>query len=177
MRSGELYSASDVITSLLNQLCRPFHIVPNRLRQIYEESSGEPSHKLDLKDLLVALKEACQMIEQPIIIVIDGLDKTNIREENEFIKVFSNLKDTSGKWLVTSRPDQDIISKACDDYSQYVIREDSAIQDIRNLVESIIEDNGAFAELLSYEPSSKLKVIDSVSSRAHGRLVNFQDQP
>ena len=57
MGCGKIYYASDVVASLLRQLCRPSHIVPDRLRQGFERINDEPNYKLELDDVLEALRE------------------------------------------------------------------------------------------------------------------------
>ena len=166
MGSGRLYSASDVLMSFLGQLCQSSHnIMPDRLRQIYQQSnSGLPK----LEELLEALKQVSQNIDQPITFVMDGLDKANIHDENDFTKVFNSLKDISGKWLITSRIDQNMLPDACHGCSQYVIREDNAAEDIRNFVKSTIQENEATDKLLSSAPEFRSKVIDTLTSQARG---------
>lgn len=93
MSSGAgLHSATDVTASLLRQLCLSFHIVPGRLKQLYDRSDREPNIRLELDDMLEALRETSRDIDQPIMIVMDGLDGCNMREQKEFVKLLTGLK-------------------------------------------------------------------------------------
>ncbi len=105
---GRVHSASDVIASLLKQLCMTFHIVPRRLKELYERSELEPNIRLELDDMLEALRETSRDIDQPIVIEIEGLDECNIREQEGFIRIVTGLKERSWTSLVTSRFEQDI---------------------------------------------------------------------
>ena len=164
---GRLHSATDVTASLLRQLCLPFHIVPKRLKQLYEQSDREANTPLELDDMLEALRETSRYIDQPIMIVMDGLDECNMREQKDFIKVITSLKETSWKSLVTSRFDQDILSKACDGCSQFSIKDDNVESDIRNFVDAALRCNEPVDNMLS-DRDFRSEVIETLTSRAHG---------
>lgn len=88
--------------------------------------------------MLEAMRETSRDIDQPMAIVLDGLDECNMRQQKDFMKVFTGLKETSWKFLITSRFDQDIFLKVCRDCSQYSIAEDDLENDIRNFVDSAL---------------------------------------
>lgn len=164
---GRLHSATDVIASLLRQLCLSFRIVPRRLKQLRERSDRGSSAQLELDDMLEALRETSRDIDQPIVIVVDGLDDCNMREQKDFIKILVGLKETSWKSLVTSRFEQDLLSKACQGCSQFSIKDDNVENDIRNFVESALRGNEPVDNMLSDE-AFRLEVIETLTSRAHG---------
>jgi hypothetical protein len=169
MRSGgKLHSATDVATSLLRQLCLQFHIVPERLKQLYEQSGSEANAPLELEDIVEALIEASRSIYQPVMIVLDALDECNMREQKEFVRVLASLKETSWKYLVTSRLDQDILSRAYDDCYQFSIKDDDVENDIRNFVDSAIRGNEPVGTI-SRDRHLRLEVIETLTSRAHGK--------
>ena len=168
MSSGKVHSVSDVITSLLTQLCLPFHIVPKRLQQIFGQTNGKPGHRLKLEDLLEALREASRSILQPVTIIMDGLDDINIRQQSDFVQVFDSLKDTSWKCLVTSRDTQDMLSKAYNHFSEYRIKDNANEKDIYNFVESVLRENEPIDRMLNSDPKLRSELIETLTLRAHG---------
>ena len=168
MSNVKLQSASDVVTSLLRQLCLPFHIVPARLQQMFEQTNSGHGCRLQLKDALGALQEASRSIHQPIIIIIDGLDETNIPEQSDFVQVFDSLKDTSTKCLVTSRGTQYVLPKAYNSSSEFVIDDQANRRDIHNFVECVLEENKPVKRMLNDDPKLREEVLDTLTSRAHG---------
>jgi hypothetical protein len=165
---GKLHSATDVAASLLRQLCLQFHIVPERLRQLYEQSGRESNAPLELEDMLEALIEASRGIDQPVMIVLDALDECNMREQKEFVKVLSSLKETSWKSLVTSRLDQDILSRAYDGCYQFSIKDDNVENDIRNFVDTAVRGNEPVGTMLR-DRDLRLEVTETLTSRARGK--------
>ena len=168
MSSVKLHSASDIVTSLLRQLCLPFHIVPYRLQQIFEQKNNESGYKLELKDSLRALREVSLMIHQPIAIIIDGLDQTNIQEQSDFVQVFDSLRDTSWKCLVTSRDTRYVLPKAYNSFSEFLIEDHANDQDIRMFVEYVLKQNKAVDRMLKIDPELRSQLIDTLTSRANG---------
>lgn len=168
MAHGKSHSASDVIRSLLRQLCLPFNIVPDRLQQLFEQANGEPGYRLELKDLLEALREASRSIHQPITIIVDGLDEINIGEQRDFVQIFDSFKDTSWKCLVMSRDTQDILPKAYNHFSEFIIREDANRKDIEDFAKSVLRENEPVHRMLDSDPNLRSKIIDTLTSRAHG---------
>ena len=166
--SGKLHSASDVVTSLLRQLCLPLHIVPNRLQQIFEQTNGERSYKPKLEDLLETLMEVSRSIHQPVTIVVDGLDEINIRKQSDFVQVFDKLKFTSWKCLVTSRNTRCGWPEAQNRYSQCIIEDDANEQDISNFVKSVLRENEPVDRILDSDPDFRSMLIETLTSRAHG---------
>ena len=73
MSSGGLHSASDLVASLLKQLCLQFRFVPRRLKKAYEQSEDESHLLLEPDDMLEALKDATRNICKDVTIVVDGL--------------------------------------------------------------------------------------------------------
>ena len=162
---GRLHSATDVVASLLRQLCLSFHMVTRRLKQLYKRSDHETNVWLELNDMLKALRETSQDINQPIVIVIDGLDG----EQKDFIKILTCLKETSWKILVTSRFEQDIVSKACKGCLQFSIKDDDNVRnDIRNFVDSALRGNEPVENLLS-DGEFRSEVIKTLIHHAHSR--------
>ena len=88
--------------------------------------------------MLEAMRETSRDIDQPMAIVLDGLDECNMRQQKDFMKVFTCLKEKFWKFLVTSRFDQDIFSKVCRGCYQYSIAEDDLDDNIRNFVDSAL---------------------------------------
>lgn len=168
MSSAKLDSASDVITSLLRQLCLPHHIVPSRLQQIFKKTNGEPGYRLELEDLLAALMEASHSIHQPVTIVIDGLDETNVREQHDFVKLLDSLKDTSWKCLVMSRDAQYVLPKIYNSFSEFIIQDNANEQDINNFVKSVLERNKPIHRMLNGDEKLRSELIETLTSRAHG---------
>lgn len=168
MGNGKIYSASDVVTSLLRQLCLPFHIVPDRLRQIFERTNDEHSYKLELDDLLEALREVSRYIDQQFTIVIDGLDEVNICKQSDFVKIFNSFKDMSWKCLVTSRDTRGFFSKAYNRFSEFVIAHDANEEDIYNFVNSVLEENEPIDRMLGSDPKLRSTLIDTLTLRANG---------
>ena len=167
MGSGRLHSASDLVASLLKQLCLPFHLVPRRLRQIYDQSEDQRHLLLGLNDMLQALKETSQDIHQPVTIVVDGLDEVNMNERKHFVKVLASLKATSCNWLITSRPNQDVIRGALEGYSEFSIEELHLGLDIRNFVDSAMGGDKPVHTMLRDE-ALRCDVIETLTSRAQG---------
>ena len=141
--------------------------MPRRLRRLYEQSDREPNTRLELDDLLEALRETSQDIDQPIVIVMDGLEECNVREQKDFVKVLTGLKETSWKSLVTSRFEQEISSKACKGCLQFSINDDDVKNDIRNFVDCALRGNEPVDNMLS-DPALRLQVIETLTYRAHG---------
>lgn len=168
MSNAKLDSASDIVTNLLRQLCLPYHIVPSRLQQIFEKTNGEPGYRLELEDLLAALREASHSIHQPATIVIDGLDETNVREQHDFVNVLDSLKDRSWKCLVMSRDAQYVLPKTYSSFSEFVIQDNANEQDINNFVKSVLERNEPIHRLLSGDEELRSELIETLTSRAHG---------
>ncbi len=168
MSSGRLHSASAVTTSLLRQLCLPFHLIPQRLQHIYERSNGESDRRMRLDDLIEALKEASRDIRQPIMIVLDALDVVNMRDPMEFTKVISSLKGTSWKFFITSRSAQDILPNVCDGCSYLSIADEKVAMDIRYFVDSALKDNEAVDSILSRHPDFRSEVIDTLTTHSNG---------
>lgn len=164
---GRPYSATNVVASLLRQLCLSYHIVPRRLEQLYEQSDHKSHLQLELDDILDAMREASRDVRQPVVIVLDGLDECNLREPKDFAKVFTNLEGTAWKFFVTSRSTQDILSKAKERCSQFLITEDSVENDIRNFVDSALRWNEPVDNMLS-DRAFRLHVIETLTHRAHG---------
>ncbi|KAF6228937.1 hypothetical protein HO133_007049 [Letharia lupina] len=117
--------------------------------------------------MLEALRETSREIDQPIMIVTDGLDECNMNERKDFIKVLTGLKKTSWKSLVTSRFDQDVLSQACDGCFQFSIKDENVEDDIRNFVDSALRGNEPVDNMLS-DRAFRLEVIETLTSRAHG---------
>ena len=168
MSSAALHSASDVVTSLLKQLCLPLHIVPNHLQQIFEQTNGEHGYNLELEDSLEALREALDSIHQPVTIVIDGFDEANIREQSDFVQVLDSLKSTSLKWLITSRGTRSISPKACDHFFDFVIEDDANEKEIYNFIKSGLEANEPVDRMLNGDPELRLQLPETLTSRARG---------
>ena len=164
---GRLHSATDVVASLLKQLCLSYHIVPRCLEQLYERSNRKPYIQLKLDDMLEAMRETSREICHPVLIVMDGLDECNMRKPKDFRKVFTSLKATSWKVLVTSRSEEDILSKASKDCLQFSITEDSVENDIRSFVRSALRWNEPVDNMLS-DQAFRLEVIETLTHRAHG---------
>ena len=167
MSSGRLHSASDLVASLLKQLCLPFHFVPRHLRQIYERSEDQRHLLLGLNDMLQALKETSQDLHQRITIVVDGLDEVNMNERTHFVKVLASLKETSCNWLFTSRPDQDLIRGALEGYSAFSIEKLHLGHDIRNFVDSALGGDKPVHSMLRDE-ALRRDVLETLTSRAQG---------
>ncbi|KAL9033159.1 MAG: hypothetical protein Q9214_007642, partial [Letrouitia sp. 1 TL-2023] len=74
MNNGRQRSANELAASLLKQLCLPFHIMPQRLKNIYQRKLDGHDERPELDDLLAALWETSQEVRQPVYIVIDALD-------------------------------------------------------------------------------------------------------
>ncbi len=168
MSSGKLHSASDVVASLLRQLCLPFHIVPNRLQEIFQKTNGERGPKLGLEDLLEALREVSHSIYQPIIIIIDGLDETNIREQSDFVQVFESLKNTNWKCLVTSRDTQKFLPRGYDQFFKLIIEDDANKKDIGSFVESVLKEYEPVDTMLKSDPNLRSDLIRTLTVQAHG---------
>lgn len=167
MGSGGPYSAPDVVASLLRQLCLSYHIVPRRLEQLYERSDRESHIQLKLDDILDVMREASRDIREPVTIVLDGLDECNVREPKDFAKVFTGLEGIPCQFFVTSRSTQDILSKAKEGCSQFLITEDNVENDIRNFVDSALRWNEPVDSMLS-DRVFRLEVIETLTRRAHG---------
>lgn len=168
MGSAKLHSASDVVTSLLKQLCLPLHIVPPRLQQIFEQTDNEHEYRLDLEDSLEALREAFHSIHQPATIIIDGLDETNIREQSDFVQVFNRLRGTPQKCLITSRGTQYILPKAYNSFFEFVIEDDANGQDIYNFVKCVLEENEPVDRMLKGDENLRSELLKTLTLRSHG---------
>ena len=169
MSSGRLHSASDVVASLLKQLCLPFQFLPSRLKQVYDQAEDQPHLLLELDDMLEALKETSQYIfHQPITIVVDGLDEVSMNERKHFVKVLANLKENSWNWLFTSRPDQDFIDGALEGCSKFFVENFHLYNDIRNFLGTALRGNKALHTMLRDE-ALRRDVLETLTSRAQGR--------
>lgn len=167
MSSGRLYSASDLVASLLKQLCLPFHFVPRHLRRVYDQSEDQRHLLLGLNDLLQAPKETTQGIHQPITIVVDGLDEVNMNESNHFLQVFASLKETSCNWLFTSRLNQVVIRGALNGYSEFSIEELHLGHDVRHFIDSALGGDKPVHTMLRDE-ALRCDVLETLTSRAQG---------
>ena len=168
LSSTTFHSASDIVTSLLKQLCLPLHIVPACLQQIFEQTHSEHGYKLELEDSLEALREAFRSIHQPITIIIDGFDETNIREQSDFVPVFNSLKSTSSKCLVTSRGTQKGLPKAYNSFSEFVIEDGANEEDIYNFVKCVLEENEPVDRMLNGDEKLRRELLDTLTLRSHG---------
>lgn len=168
MSSAKFDSASDVVTNLLRQFCLPNHIVPSRIQQIFEKTNAETGYRLEIEDLLAALREASHSIHQPVIIVIDGLNKTNVHEQHDFLKVLDSLKDTSWKCLVMSRDAQYVLPKNSNSFVEFIIQDNANERDINNFVKSVLERNEPIHRMLKGNEELKSKLIETLTSRARG---------
>lgn len=164
---GRPYSATDVVASLLRQLCLSYNIVPRRLERLYERSDRKSSIQLELDDLLEAMRETSRDIREPVIIVMDGFDECNVREPKDFVKVFIGLEQTSWKFLITSRSGQDLLPRSNKCCSQLSITDDTVENDIGNFVDSALRWNEPVDNLLS-DRAFRLEVIETLTHRAHG---------
>ena len=117
--------------------------------------------------MLEALRETSREIDQPIIIVTDGLDECNMNERKDFIRVLTGLKKTSWSSWVTSRFDRDVLSQACDGCFQFSIKDENVEDDIRNFVDSALRGNESVDNMLSGRAFG-LEVIETLTSRARG---------
>ena len=168
MSSEKLNSASEVVTSLLRQLCLPFHTVPYRLQQIFEQTNGESGYNLELEDSLEALREVSFSIHQPIAIVIDGLDENNIQEPSDFLQVFDSLRDISWKCFVTSRGTQYVLPNDCNSFSEFAIEDHANDQDISNFVKGVLGQNKPVDKMLNSDPELRFQLINTLTSQANG---------
>ena len=168
MSSAKLHSASDVVTSLLKQLCLPLHIVPHRLQQIIEQTNSEHEYRLEIEDSLEALREVFHSVHQPITIIIDGFDETNIRERSDFVQVFNSLKDTPQKCLITSRDTQYVLPKAFNSFSEFVIEDDANEEDIYNFVRCVLAENEPVDRMLKGDEELRLELLHTLTLRSHG---------
>ena len=168
MGSDKLYSASEIVTNLLRQLCLQFGIVPDRLRQMFERINDEPSYRLELDDLLEALRDSSRSIRQQVTLIIDGLDEINIRNPSDFVKVFNSIKDMSWKCLVTSRDTRGFFSEAYNRFSEFIIGDDANEKDIHNFVKSVLEENEPIDRMLDGDPKFRSELINTLTLRAHG---------
>ena len=168
MGSAKLHSAPDVVTCLLKQLCLLLHIVPNRLQRISEQTNSEQGYKLALEDSLEALMETFHSIHQPVTIIIDGFDETNIREQSDFVQVFNSLKGTSWKCLITSRDTQCVLPKAHHSFSEFVIEDDANEEDIKYFVTCVLKENKPVDRMLNDDPELRSELLNTLTSRARG---------
>ena len=168
MSSAKAYSASEVITSILKQLCLSLQIVPTRLQQILERAKGVASYKSAFEESLEGLREISKSVGRPIIIMIDGFDKTNIRGLRDFAQVFSSLENTSFKCLVTSRSTRFVLPDAHNSFSEFVIEDDANEQDISNFIKCTLSDNPPIDRMLKGDPGFRDELIKTLISRAHG---------
>ena len=134
MSSGRLHSASDLVASLLKQLCLQFRFVPRRLKEAYEQSEDESHLLLEPDDMLEALKDATRNIRKDVTIVVDGLDEVNMNERKPFVKILATLKETSWNWLFISRPNQDFLDSALKGCSRFSLESFHLVHDIRHFV-------------------------------------------
>ena len=164
---GRPHSATNVIASILRQICLSFTIVPRRLKQLYGQSDREANIHLELDDVLEALRETSRNVDQPIFIVVDGLDDCNMREPKDFTKFFTGLKETSWKSLITSRFDQDIMSKVCKACSKDSIKDENVENDIRYFMDLALKGNEPVDNLLGVQ-TLRVEIIETLTSKAHG---------
>lgn len=162
-------SAIDIIANLVRQLCLPLQVLPECLKDAYDRSQNNPEVGLKLEDMLEALLETSRSIDEPITIVLDGLDQLNPSEQTEIMKVMDQLKESGCKCLVTSRPTQSLWNKQHDDYYKYSIQDKNTAKDIRNFIESALSENKALDKMLSGDRKLKRDVVDTLTSRSHGK--------
>lgn len=162
-----MHSALDLVTSLLKQLCLLSHIVPRRLKEVYDRSEDQAHLQLVLDDMLEAFKETSQDIHQPITIVVDGLDEVNMDGQKDMVKVLTSLKETSCNCLFTSRFDQGILLGALEGCSEFSIQNSHLVDDIRNFVDGALRGDKAVHEMLRDE-SLRSDVVFTLSSCANG---------
>ena len=73
-----------------------------------------------------------------------------MHEQKAFIRVLTSLKQTSWKSSMTSRPDQDFLSKAPEGCSQFSINDDYVENDILYFVNSTVRWNEPVDNMLKY---------------------------
>ena len=168
MSSGWLHSVSNLVASLLKQLCLPFHFVPSRLKHVYVQSKDQPHLLLELDDMLQALNETSRYIQRPITIVVDGLDEINMIERKHFVKFLANLEDSSWNWLFISRPDQDFMDGALKGCSKVSVENHQLVHDIRNFLDGALRGNKALHTMLR-DKAFRCDVSETLTSRAQGR--------
>lgn len=171
MSSGRPHSAFDFTASLLKQLLLYFHILPRPLEEAYEKTNGNSEQELELTDMLDYLRETSRDIQRPTTIVLDGLDEMNMREHKDFIKVFSSLKETSWKFLITSRTDQDDFTGASGSCHRFLIQDENIAKDIENFVEFALSGNKAIDDMLSDHHDLREEIVHTLASRSNGMYV------
>lgn len=162
------YEGDNPRSGLSNYRSEGVSLIENSINlKISDESRVKSNTLLELDDMLEALRETSREIDQPIMIVTDGLDECNMNERKDFIKILTGLKKTSWKSLVTSRFDQDVLSQAYDGCSEFSIKDENVEDDIRVFVDSALRGNEPVDNMLS-DRAFRSEVIETLTSRAHG---------
>jgi len=167
MSHGKLHSASEVTATLLKQLCLQRGIVPARFKQLYEHSKGGTGRLLRLEDMLSALKETSQAIDQPTVVIVDVLAEINMSQRQDSVRILDELRQTSWKCLVTSRSYQDVLTENPRAYTQFSIKEVGTTRDIQDFVERILAGNEPIDQMLSNQSDLRAELINTPTSRSH----------
>ena len=168
MGKERLHPVSDVVASLLEQLCLPFRTVPDKLWQVYEESKDQDSSKPHIDDMIEALEQSSRGINQSIVFVWDGVDEIDVSGRIGFGKFLASLKDLPWKTFITSRQNQHPPFPLLSGCSQFSIQDDDVKPDIRNIVDSAISGSKTVGRMLSDDAELRKEVIDTLTSRSHG---------
>ena len=118
--------------------------------------------------MLEALKETSRYIQQPITIIVDGLDEINMIERKHFVKLLTNLKQTPWNGLFTSRFDHDLIDGALKGCLRFNVENHHLVHDIRNFLDGVLRRNKALHTMLR-DKALRRDVLETLTSRAQGR--------
>lgn len=145
--------------------------MPESILRAFSKRHGGERPKLD--EVLDAIQEISQRIEEKCIVVVDALDESNMKgatEASEFTKLLLTLKRTSWKVLAFSRSNMqnfmlsDIFKR---DSYKYAISPQDTSADIELFVVDAIQ-NSHVEEIIGDDTILKDHVVDMLSSKAQG---------
>ena len=158
-------TAPNLIACLARQIIGCPKVLPPQLEKMHKELENQrrrPSF-VEVKRLLVDLFKKYERI----YVVVDALDECEaIRERRLLLPVLEGLPRTSGRLFVTSRPNNEDISKIFGKESQITIS--ATESDLRRYVTERITEQEGRASIIRLKPELKENIISTVSTGASG---------
>lgn len=164
-KNQAMQTAPNLLACLARQIIGFPKALPPQLEEMHREleyQRGRPSFE-ELKKLLIALFNQYERT----YVIVDALDECEaIRERRLLMPVLELLPRTSGRLLVTSRPNNEDISNTFGKASQITIT--ASESDLRQYVTERIAEEECKTSVTRFKPELKENIIATVSTGASG---------
>lgn len=156
-------SAVNILACLLKQLALANSSVMASVTRLYEKHRMMDTYP-DVLELEKTFLNACQG-NQRMFLVVDALDECDVDTHRELLlKVLENLKGSSIRMFLTSRPHPDDIRELFQDSPQITIEASS--EDIERYVRATIEESGKASRIMGND--LKEEVVVKIRDEAQG---------